>query len=247
MRFKPDTLGTLVRPRILTAASIIKSGPPGGDFTFSWNKPRKSTRFDHFSIFDKKPQDLFSDLQLGDTTEDLSTCYVGEVTHYIVKVGGQMTMVDKGNVQETLRRVRKLLGVRTNLKVVSVGLQFYKGMERAEDGSLKPISPWKPKTSDGSTGIIWFFNPWELVSMEQIMRYETVGKGDLVLFQKTKGLVVKKKNLNKPKFYNTSSWSCYTITLLNHLGDGFTRFLPDREFTVRRSSDPEPETDEDQR
>jgi hypothetical protein len=87
---------------------------------------------------------------------------------------------------------------------------------------------------------MWFFNPWELVPLVEIIKYESVSKGDLILFQKTKGLVVRKKLLNKPRFYTTSSWSCYSVTLLNYTADGYTRFLPDRMFSIRRSGDPEP-------
>jgi hypothetical protein len=239
MRFKPDTFGLLVRPRILVAASIlpVKSGKPG-EISFSWTKPRKSERFDHFAVFPKKLTDLFSDLHLGDTSKDLSTCYTAEVTHYIVRFGGTLSLVDKNNVQETLKMVRKRLGARTNLRVVSVGVKFYKGMEQTPDGSLKAQNPWIPKTADGLE-TIWFYNPWELVPMTEIVKYESVKRGDLILFPKSSGMVVRKKNLNKPRYYSTSSWSCYSITLLNYTADGFTRFLPDRQFTVRRSSDPD--------
>lgn len=246
MRFKQDSLGMLVRPRILAGASIfpMKSGMPT-EFSVKWSKPRKTDRLDHFSVFNKSVSDLFQGLNLGDTSKDISNCYVGQVTHYIVKIAGQITLVDKGNVQETLKLVRKRLGARTNLRVVSVGIQFYHGMERdLADGSLKPINPWNPKTSTGEE-TVWFFNPWELVPIEDVIKYEAVKRGDLILFQKARGLVVRKKFLNKPRFYSTSSWSCYSITLLNFTADGFTRFLPSRSFDVHASSDPLPPDEED--
>jgi hypothetical protein len=240
MRFRPETLGTLVRPRILATAAVVPVGSTS-QFEFSWTKSRKSDRYDHFGVFSQKPQDLFSYLQLGDTSKDTTTAYVGEVTHYIVRIAGTLTLVDKNNIQETLRVARKRLGARTNLRVVSVGLKLYKGFQvDPETKQLKPINPWNPKTAEGHE-TMWFFNPWELVPITEIMKYESVSKGDLILFQKTKGLVIRKKLLNKPRFYTTSSWSCYSITLLNYTADGYTRFLPDRLFTIRRPGDPEPE------
>lgn len=235
----------LVRPRILAAASIfpVKSGTPN-EFNVKWSKPRKTDRLDHFSVFNTSISTLFQNLSLGDTSQDLSTSYVGEVTHYIVKVAGQMTLVDKGNVQETLKRIRKKLGARTNLQIVSVGIQFYHGMKKDTEGKIKPIKAWNPKTSSGED-TVWFFNPWELVPISEIIKYESVKRGDLILFQKARGLVVKKKFLNKPKFYSTSSWSCYSITLLNFTADGFTRFLPVRSFEVHTSDDPLPPDDQE--
>jgi hypothetical protein len=239
MRFRPETLGTLVRPRILATAAIVPVGSTF-QFEFSWTKTRKSDRYDHFGAFSQKPHDLFSSLQLGDTSKDTTVAYVGEVTHYVVRIAGALTLVDKNNVQETLRMARKRLGVRTNLRVVSVGLKLYKGFQvDPETKQLKPINPWNPKTVEGHE-TMWFFNPWELVPLVEIIKYESVSKGDLILFQKTKGLVVRKKLLNKPRFYTTSSWSCYSVTLLNYTADGYTRFLPDRMFSIRRSGDPEP-------
>jgi len=235
MRFKPETFGTLVRPRILATGAIV---PTDAKADLSNAFKDRLARPDPLQIFSKRPEELFRGLELGDTSqEDLSMCYTGEVTHYVVRVAGSLALVDKNNVQEALKKLRKRLGARANLRVVSVGLRFYQGMEKSP-GGLRGINPWSPKTPEGCEAI-WFFNPWELVPISEIMKYESVKTGDLILFQKTKGMVVKKKWLNKPRYYATSSWSCYSITLLNHTADGYTRFLPDRYFTVRRASDPE--------
>lgn len=230
MRFKPDTFGLLVRPRILAVASILPQNTKTDDV--SWIKPKKSERFNHLSLFNASPRDLFSSLRLGDTSTDISTAYTAVVTNYIVRFAGTTVLVDKHNVYEVLAKIRKRLGARTNLRVISVGVKFYHGMA-LEGDTLVPINPWNPKTSEGQE-VIWFYNPWELVPIKDILKFESASPGDLILFQKCHGLVVKKKLLNKPKYYMTSSWSCYTITLLNHTADGFTRFLPDRVFEVKR-------------
>lgn len=236
MIFKPDTFGLLVRPRILASASIL---PDTTKTVTSWSKPKKTERFSYLSSFSEStPKELFASLQLGDTTNDISMAYTGIVTNYIVRFSGITVLVDKNNVEEVLRKIRQRLGNRTNLRVVSVGVKFYRGMIQ-EGNALIPVNPWNPKTTEGHD-VTWFYNPWELIPTKDVLKFESADPGDLILFQKCHGLVVKKKLLNKPKFYITSSWSCYTITLLNHTADGYTRLLPDRVFSIRRPDDPEP-------
>jgi hypothetical protein len=229
MRFKPEMLGVLVRPRILAEARILSLNNAPFDLESILSK---KPLLNQFSIFDLPFKELCQTLHLGNTSESLATSYVGEVTHYIVKIAGTPVLVDKTNVQDVMRRIKKLLGARTNMKVLSVGVKFYQGMDNINN-ELKPHVAWNTKTKDGHE-TIWFFKPWKLVAIQEIIKYESVEKGDLILFQKCNGLVVKKKLLNKPKFYRTSSWSCYSITLLNHTADGFTRFLPDRQFTIKK-------------
>lgn len=229
MRFKPENLGLLVRPRILASACIVPIDLISTNVPLKvpWNRPKKS---EHLSLFKQKPPELFSGVSLGDTSVNLSNAYTGQVVYYLIKISNTIMLVDRTNVHETLKKVRAMCGIRSNLKIISVGVKFFQGMTLNE-GMLQPINPWCPKTENDQE-VIWFYRPWELVPTTEILKYESVKKGDLILFQKCHGLVVKKKLLNKPKYYCTSSWSCYSITLLNHTADGFTRFLPDRRFTV---------------
>lgn len=244
MRFGPETLGLLVRPRILTSAKVLplnsKQPPP---YSLLAIKPRfhdSSVYIEPEILFGKSLNDIFSSFSLGDTTNKQSKSYTAKVTAYLVKIGSTSVIVDSSNIQETLIRVRKRYGVRTNFKILSVGVVFFDSFQERE-GKLEPLDPRPIKTKDGED-TIWFYKPWELVPLTEIIKYESVACGDLVMFQKTNGLVIKKKTLNKPKFYMTSSWSCYSITLLNHAGDGFTRFLPDRKFVIRRKEDREDST-----
>lgn len=244
MRFKPETLGTLVRPRVLTKAIVYafqhssnaEDGDEGSNF---WASARRSTRFERFATYNKPFNQLFSDLSLGNTEKDLSTCYVGVITHYLVRFHGAYHVVDASNVKELLGRVRKVYGNRANLKVSSVGLKFYKGIKIDEYGKTIPVDPWEP-TRDH----VWFYNRKDIVAMDDIIRYESAKPQDLILFPKAKGLVIKHKILNKPRFYSTSSWTCKALTLLNGSIDGFTRFLPDRTFKIRRPTDPIPADDD---
>jgi hypothetical protein len=71
--------------------------------------------------------------------------------------------------------------------------------------------------------------------MTEIIKFESVQLTDLVIFQKSSGLVVEKKQLNKPKFYQTSSWSSYSIKLLSQKGESYVRFIPNRAFSVKKT------------
>jgi hypothetical protein len=230
MRFKPETLGLLVRPRILASACIIPTNSITTNIPLKslWDNPK---RFEHLSLFKQSPSELFSELKLGDTSVNLLNAYTGQIVCFLTKIGNKLILVDKVNINQIVKEVKKKYGSRTNLRVISIGIVFYQGM-KVVDGFLHSIKPWCPKTENNEE-VVWFYKPWELVPTEEIVKYESVKKGDLILFPKCHGLVVKKKLLNKPKFYYTSSWSCYSITLLNHTADGFTRFLPDRKFTIR--------------
>ena len=236
MRFGPETLGLLVRPRILTSANVLplntKEPLPSSLITLKPVACGLNPYIDPEKLFGRSLNSLFSDINLGDTNNANTKSYTAKVVAYLVKIGAASVVVDSTNVQETLTKVRKRYGIRTNFKILSVGVEFFQGFEE-RNGRLEPIKPLPIKTQDGSE-TIWFYKPWELVPLTEIVKYESVRRGDLVMFQKSHGLVVRKKLLNKPKFYMTSSWSCYSITLLNHTGDGFTRFLPDRKFFVRR-------------
>ena len=239
MRFKPEHLGMLVRPRILTTANILVSSSMLPSPTFLKIRlahHNKNTYIDPAWLFGEPLDKLFGLMKLGDTSADKSSAYVAQIVSYLVKVGSSSIVVDKTNIQETLKKAKNRLGPRTNLKVISVGVKFYHGFKEDQEGVLAPTNELVIKTKDGQE-VTWFYKPWDLVPITEIIKYESVSKGNLILFKQTNGLVVKKKRLNKPKYYSTSSWSCYAITLLNHTADGFTRFLPNRQFKVARSSD----------
>ena len=238
MHFTLDMFGLLVRPRVIVNASIAPLGSKFSEPT--WSTPGKATKapFHHRSIYSNFPtpiKNLFVDMSLGDTTKDLATCYVAEVTHYVVKIASQYIVVEPSTILETLKLAKNRLGTHTNLNIRAVGVKFYFGAERQLDGSYKGINPWHPKTVIDQEAI-WFYEPWELVPFTHIVRYESLEQTNMLLFQKSTGLVVKKNFLNKPKFYSTSSWSCYSIILLNHTADGYTRLLPDRNFTIHKAT-----------
>lgn len=231
MRFKPETLGMLVRPRILASPYLIQTNTSSLVTIRSGLVHGEHYYMDPVLLFGRSMEENLCSLKLGNTANNLTNSYVAQVRSYLVKIGSTQTVVDAHSIDETLKKVRTRYGIRTNLKIISVGVRFFQGSTKEPDGSFRPINPCSIATREGHE-TTWFYKPWELVPITEIVKYESVNKGDLILFQKCHGLVVKKKFLNKPRFYSTSSWSCYSITLLNHTGDGLTRFLPDRRFTV---------------
>jgi hypothetical protein len=231
MRFSKETLGILVRPRILTSGLVLAENatlPLSSALTsLRTSYHSKNNYVPSTTLFGKTLSELFSPLNLGNTTTNKATAYVAKVVSYVVKVRGSLLVVDNTTIDRAISATKKQYGSRTNLKVVYVGVQFFQGF----DEHNTPLSPVVMKTVDNKQ-VSWFFNPKDLVSITEIVKYESAREKDLILFPKSYGLVVKKKFLNKPKFYMTSSWSCYAIILLNPLGDGFVRFLPDRQFEV---------------
>jgi len=238
MRFTPDSIGMLVRPRIILAASLLfkdKTSLSVSANSFMVLRPSIHSTNPYISpkhLFGQSSKELFAELNLGDTSQNLRTAYVCQVTNYLVKLGPSLIWVDKNNIQDILQKTRKIYGSRANLKIFKVGVSFFQGVD--SDG--KPINEWKPVAADGKE-IYWFYKPGELVPMSEIIKYENTKIGNLIIFPKTHGLVVKKKMLNKPKFYQTSSWSCYAITLLQTKCHVPLRFLPDRQFKIFNPQD----------
>jgi hypothetical protein len=171
MRFKPENLGLLVRPRILASACIVPIDLISTNVPLKvpWNRPKKS---EHLSLFKQKPPELFSGVSLGDTSVNLSNAYTGQVVYYLIKISNTIMLVDRTNVHETLKKVRAMCGIRSNLKIISVGVKFFQGMTLNE-GMLQPINPWCPKTENDQE-VIWFYRPWELVPTTEILKYESV-------------------------------------------------------------------------
>lgn len=237
MRFSKETLGILVRPRILTAGLVLPENTTL-PLPMALTCLRPSYQSVHMyvspkTLFGKSFSELFCSLELGNTNLDKTRAYVAKVVSYIVKIGSSMLVVDSTTIDRAILATKKQYGARANLKVLFVGVQFYQGIDKTNN----PINP-QVFTTESEQHVSWFFKPKDLVSITEIIKYESVKEKDLVLFPKSHGLVVKKKLLNKPKFYMTSSWSCYSITLLNHSGDGFIRFLPDRQFEVHSHKQP---------
>lgn len=233
----------LVRPRVLSHA-IVFTPETEKDVNNSrqiWWQLHAKDLDTHLYKDQESLINTFSDLSLGNTELDLSTCYTGVITHYQVNFRGMIHVIDKTSIEEFMVKMRKVYGSRANLKVSYVGLKIFTGMERDPiTNELRAINPWKQTEEK-----IWFFRRKEIVLTDDIIRYESAHNGDLIIFPKAKGIVVKHKVLNKPKFFLTCSWTCKNLTLLNGNIEGYTRFLPDRTFIVRKPGDPLPEEMQD--
>lgn len=173
----------------------------------------------------KKPvEKVFLDLSVGNTVTDPENSYVCQITHVLVKFGGNYFLVDSAEKGRQFQNsYKKRYGLGAKLKVVAVGVSLFGGVK---DGV--PIKPWGQQQENH----IWFYEPKHVVFYEDIKRFESVCLGDMIFFQKSKGVVVSVRQLNKPKFFKTCSWSSRTIWLLNGGGYGLIRFLPDRKFEV---------------
>lgn len=229
LKFNSDTIGALVRPRILLKVLTSKADQP---LSIAYTRNQQAQALEHLSPTGNI-QDLFKDLKLGDTTQDLSQCYVGKVVSYI------LFFPNKPNAEKYekvgLERMKQLEKVAKNRRgrhweVRAVGIQFYLGIHTEEDtGYIYPINPWP--CSDGLNKE-WFYFPEDIVHMDDIIRYERLGQGMLLKTDKAAGLVVTAKTLNKPQFYRTSSWTCKSIVILSCQHGRLVKVLPSRKFEI---------------
>lgn len=247
MRVTPVDIGVLVRPRVLTHVYLYASATtPTSIEIDGWWKTMRSYRFltsirrDQITNTYKKPVDkVFQELKVGNTFSQLETSYTGQITHLIVKVGQNYFLIDSIEAgSKLLQTYQKRYGTRTRVKVCAVGVRFFKGAKRDPDtDSLIPIDPWEGIAADEKEEMpvrLWFYEPKHLVRLEDIIRFESVEVGDLIFFQKSQGVVVNVRELNKPRFFKTCSWCSRTIVVM--VANGLIRFLPDRKFQIHKQA-----------
>lgn len=225
MRYRPESIGSLIRPRLLSKGRMIqlKEAEHYIHFLSSLAIPPELS-----SLFPESASVKFSGLDIGDTVANPSHSYVAEITHFLIRENGRSYLVNKKTLPEAIKRRKERFGPRAKLYIHSIGVRLYKGFERCADGTLKPIDPWTP--TGCSDEVVLFFSEYDCIPMEQIIRYESCKPGSLVLFAKSNGLVIKKKKLNKPRFHSTNSWTSYAISILSN--QSIVRFVPNRKFSV---------------
>lgn len=225
MRYRPESIGSLIRPRLLSKGRMVplKEAEHYVHYLSNITIPIELS-----NLFPREPMKRYEGLELGDTSVDPKTSYVAEITHFLVRENYRSYLVNKNTLPEALRKRKERQGPRAKLYIHSLGVKLYRGFEKLKNGKLKPVDPWYPPGSKEE--VVVFFSQYDCVPMEQIVEYESCSLGDLILFTKSNGLVIKKKKLNKPKFHSTSSWTSYSVTLL--IGHSYTRFVPNRKFTV---------------
>lgn len=224
------SFGLLVRPRVVTSARILPSPDINEQDIWSLNKlvdtPSYYKKQKDVDLFNKPYEELFSDLLIGDTKKSLTGCYVGVITSFITSIKyRQHILVDKKNVAEILQQFSDKYGSK-QFPVHYVGIKFYKSVQKNElTEEIEPIDPWTITNEQ-----TWFYRPWDLVTMDTIIRYEQIIPGDLVLFKRTNGIVIKAKTIYKKKFYKTNSWSSRSVMVFNNQRQTIIRFLPNKSF-----------------
>lgn len=236
MRLTLNSLGLLVRPRIISNAKVYPrlnvkieqdkwNVDSMMDFSYlSYNK--------EINLYKLSYETLFDGLVIGDTRNNPETCYVGKIVSFIISLSyGNYIVVDDHNIDEIMNRISKMGRKLDSFPINMVGLKFYKGIERDSNNHLVPINQW-----DITKEHIWFYRSWDLVSIESVIEYEKLQPGNLVLFARSRGMVLKTKFINKVKFYNTNSWSSASITMLSSNGKKTFKFLPNRRFKKFKGS-----------
>jgi len=239
MRLTTNDIGKLVRPRVLTHVYLWTAPANTHAGVDSWWKTIKD-QYQYLSshqayqltkTYNKPLQEIFEGLSLGDTSVDLSKCYVAQVSSFIVMFKGTYYIVDsvkRGKQFEDM--AKKAYGPNAKVSIFAVGLKFFEGMTRQSNGTLKPINPSALTTIPDKT---WFYLPKHIVPVENIIRFEAVVLGDLVMFKESGGMVVSVNILNKARFFKTNSWSNRSVKLFSSFHLGYIRFLPNKNFSIK--------------
>lgn len=244
MKFSSNAFGKLVRPRVLTHVFLYPEYPTSdskqeldSSVDIWWKSVRRyylfltSLQQDQLTTaYGLQLTDLFSDINLGDTSIDLSECYVGEIISLIVVFRGSYFLIEsKQKAVEFEIKFKKMFGRYARIPVCAVGLKFYKGMDiNKETKEIVPINPWEFTESNNK---IWFYYPNHIIPIENIIRFEKIKTGNIVLFKRSSGMVLSINNYNKKTFYKICSWTNRSIKLLTQ--KNITRFTPDRNFEVQ--------------
>lgn len=237
MRFTSNTLGVLVRPRVLTHCFLESRFQQAQTTKTSWKALSRAVQAEELTArFDKFLVELFEDLSLGDTTTTTTSsqeCYVGVVSSYITYStyprGSMFSLLhSEEQVKDMEQWSREKYG-HSSIHVFAVGLKFYRNFNKETN---TPSVPWEYSEQE-----TWFYSPWDLVPMSNIVAYEKCEPGDLILTPKTVNIVLANKRLNKPGFYKTGSWTSHRVTMLRG-SNGLSMFLvPDRKFEVVTPND----------
>jgi hypothetical protein len=164
---------------------------------------------------------------LGNTKLSPSTSYVCQITSFLVLKKGLVHLLDtKEKVDAFQQETIKRFGRDAYLPVVGVGLKFYNGFI---PDTLSPINPWPPTDSNET---IWFYQPKEIIPLENVVTFESIAYGDFIGMRKQNGIVTEVKEFpNKPSFYSSNSCVSRMIILLSSKSK-FYKLQPDKRFRI---------------
>lgn len=218
MKFGSATFGALVRPRVL-----LKNISSNKDSVY-YTREQQAQALEQQTH--KSVKELFQDIHLGDTSLDLSNCYVGRVKSLIINfntLGTANYKFEKVNYSQ-MKAVEEKCDY---WRVSGVGLEFYTGMCLDANGILQPVNLW-PETEE------WFYHPDDVLLMHDIVNFESCRELDLIISKKTSGMVLDVRTMNKPQFYRTNSWTSKNVTVLSGQHGRRVKLLPFRKFKISR-------------
>lgn len=226
LKCNSSTFGSLVRPRVLLKTLTATTDSP---LSVAYTREQQAQAVEHFTL--GGVVELFKSLSLGDTCKDLASCYTGKVASFIVMFPRtqEYHKVDKRKLLRLERLAKNRNG--RDWVVCAVGLEFYQSLKIDKEGYLEAVNPWPHSKGQDRE---WYYFPEDLVLMDNIVVYERCEPGDFITTPKASGLVVQVKELNKPQFYRTSSWTCKSVVLLSGQHCKRVRLLPSRKIEITR-------------
>lgn len=216
--------GKLVRPRVLV-------------YTFDEDKylsfkeakpflvPLRPKQVEHLLAVHNKPlNQIFCDLNIGDTTKNTLTAYCCQVTSIVVYTYRNNGYKVYRNKEQFDALESKLANSKLPSKpsIVAIGVKLYGGFN--ENG---PVKPWHHEYE-------FFYEPRELLPLNHIILYENCQPKDYVVMPNGCGLVLHNNTLNKYKWYKTGSWTCHKIMVLSGSDERIFKLMPYRKFMIRR-------------
>ena len=238
MRFKAADIGLMVRPKTITHLFLWKHDENLEEwwkqsiFQYRWKGHEKKQQLT--LQYKASLPDLFKDLQLGNAHKNPGESYVATIKSFVILHRGSLYHLEtKERADSFEREFKRRFGPNAYLPVVAVGLKFYKNISVSADGGLSPGEAWGP-TDDSK--VTWFYQPKEIVTLTNIIAFETLTVGKLVLMKKVDGIVTSVKELSKPQFYSANSCVSTSVTLLT-TNVNYIRLIPDKRFTILNPED----------
>lgn len=230
MRFKLEDFGRLVRPKKLTHLYLWNKSQSNIEVwwrnkfsTFQWNSKAKKTQLtDHYKC---DLPNLFKDLKFGSITNNPES-YIGKISGFVVLYKGLPYYIDSFEKCRNFKnKIKKTYGEDCYLPVVAVAVEFY-GSVLSVDGEYKESSPW-PHTMDKD--VVWLYKPSEILTLENIVQYESYELGDMFKMKKKQGMIIKKIKNSTKKFYQKNSAVESTLFILLD-GLAYVKIDPDRKM-----------------
>lgn len=216
MRFRACDIERLVRPKTLTHLLLWDKKT---NIDVWWKSVSGNSRWTQKSrvkfltdFYKCNLPTLFFDLSLTDINKEPEKSYIGQITSFVVLHKGLAYLIEsEENANIFHKNIEKFYGKDSYLPIIAVGIKFYKSVNKTKD-RYEPQDAWKHTDLNSP---VWFYRPSDIVTIENIVKYEKQNLGDYVKLKKVHGLILKETHTDKSKFYQKNSATTKTLFVLS--------------------------------